>query len=469
MNQEVEPWSHPINGLPAELLQMILEALPDVLSLHNAVLSCSLFYHTFSHVQSTVTTRVLLNQVNLDVLPEAIMAAESILLRPHDSDPTSYRTIMKFVVENLQKRPSPPRSWTLQKALRVSRLHSYVDVLTNNFIAATLTTHPLSRSDHHPVTYQETCRVKRALYRFEVYCNLFREESDVESPIYNEQKSLFFAHFAPYENEQLGCIHDYLVRAVSPVHNEVAEHDVGWGASNVSYEASPDSFHLQYILSLGIEKLCDIVNAETYEERYRVLDATNGPSSTVSFLYQGFETANNSNPDVWLEDLTPEIENLYIRRPYFNDPDPGPADAWRWAHLELSCVNWVYHGDRDQLRRWGYVMWDRSRLEEVGVFQGPWEDMVSPEDSLLERQELGRQRAYMENSWGPRERISRDGGSGWWAWGDESQIRWEKKREPPWGVVKRTCCSRELVKPKSLQEARCMLSTMTAPVSAGKY
>ena len=81
---------------------------------------------------------------------------------------------------------------------------------------AALTKRPVTLS-RSIATRQEICRIERALYRFEIYCNIFRESPKAQySSVYGEQKRLFFSNFAPWENEQLGCIHDFLARVVSP-------------------------------------------------------------------------------------------------------------------------------------------------------------------------------------------------------------------------------------------------------------
>lgn len=194
---------------------MILEALPDVASLQAAVLSCPLFYRAFLEAETSITTHVLLHQIDISVLPEAIAAAKSSRLNPHGTDLKTRRVISEFVAQNLHQRPTPPRSWSLWDALRLAQFHSRVDWFSVKFARAALTKHPLDSTP--PVaTHQETCRIERALYRFETYCNLFREYQKTPSTIYEDQEQLFFANFAPWENEQLGCVHDSLARAVLP-------------------------------------------------------------------------------------------------------------------------------------------------------------------------------------------------------------------------------------------------------------
>lgn len=229
----------------------------------------------------------------------------------------------------------------------------------------------------------------------------------------------------------------------------------------MDYESVVDSPFLQHLLSLGLRKLHQIVQATTYQERYDLLCSGDYPSGTRTFLHEGLQDdANDHAIDIYLNDLTPENEVLYIRQPLFVDSDPGPKDTWRWAHHDSPRSSWVYQDDRDDLRRWGYVMWDRFRLEGAGIYQKPWETVCQSRDRLQEEQEAGRRQAYMENSWDQREKIYRRGGVGYWTWGDDSKVQWERTVPSP----QRPSVPR-LAKPGSLEEAREMLSMMRLPSS----
>ncbi|KID83271.1 hypothetical protein MGU_09456 [Metarhizium guizhouense ARSEF 977] len=455
-DQGLQPAS--IECLPVELLQMVLLELPDVSSLRAAALSCPLLYEVFLEADTTITTQVFLKQIDDSVLPEAKLAFLSSSLH-HGPEPEYQHGLVDFITQNLRQRPTPPSSWSLQKALQLERLHLCVSELTQKFVHTTLTTYPTTQSKC-TATRLERCRIERAFYRFELYCNLFRMLPKIyaELPIHVEQKQLFFACFAPWENEQLGCIHDFLVRAVSPAFNDIA-----WGAFRVEYDDRIDSPFIQHVLSRGLKKLYSIILAETYLERHQLLYDRGFPPVTDNFLYEGLQSANEHNDHVSLDGWSPENEALLTRRSFFADPDSGPRDAWQWAHREEAWTNWVYQEDRDNLRRWGYVMWDRCRLDSVGILQVPWEDTRSSTDLLLEEQEAARQRAYMENSWEKREKMYRSGAVGWWSWGDESQVLW------PDGVApgKRPSVPAH-VKPDSLQEARDMLRMMKLPPSCAK-
>lgn len=226
MDQDRQSRSSPVERLSVELVRLILSAVPDVESLRAAVLSCPLFYRSFLEAETSTTALVLRNQIDDSVLPEAMAAAASLLLRPHGAQQTDQDAVEDFVAHNLRRRPTPPRSLSLRDALLLGRLHVYVDRWAVTFATAALLQDALHKTQPgSAATYQEMCRIERALYRFEIYCNLFREVPTKQSItrltrttpsiMYAEQKGLFFANFARWENEQLGCIHDFLARAIS--------------------------------------------------------------------------------------------------------------------------------------------------------------------------------------------------------------------------------------------------------------
>ncbi|KAK8136767.1 hypothetical protein PG984_004707 [Apiospora sp. TS-2023a] len=433
MNETRDPRPGPVEGLSVELVRLVLSALPDVASLRATILSCPLFYSAFLEAEGAITTRVLLGQIDASVLPEAIAALESSRLRLDGGEEIYNEGVVRaFMDQNLRHRPLVPRSWSLLEALRVTQLHVSVGELVAKFINEATSEPPLIRSRSISVTRQELCRIERALYRFEIYCNIFGG-SLTRSPIsltrlrfYREQKRLFFTNFAPCENEQLGCIHDFLVRAVTPAFDDIVDHDIAWGASNVDY-GTINSPSIQRILFSGLDKLHQITQAEAYEKRYGLLyDSRTGVCSPLArelFLYNGLLLANEQTHIIFLKWLTPDDDVLRINHPYFPDPDPGPADAWRWAHQEESWAHWVYQPKRRDLRRWGYVMWDRSRLEAIDLFRESW-NLSSYSSGAWEEQphDAAQRRRCLRETWERREWIWKRGGRGWWSWDDESKV-----------------------------------------------
>lgn len=95
----------------------------------------------------------------------------------------------------------------------------------------------------------------------------------------------------------------------------------------------------------------------------------NEPQNSEVFLYYALEVANNSNNRLDLEDYIPKDEINNIIPLYFKDPDLGPEEVW-YLIYELSTQASFINGEVwDLYREQSYVIWDRTTLEEMGIFK----------------------------------------------------------------------------------------------------
>jgi hypothetical protein len=195
-----------------------------------------------------------------------------------------------------------------------------------------------------------------------------------------------------------------------------------------------DSPYIQHFLSLGLQKIHQIATAGTYEARHTLLYSRYYPSFTFDFLYRALKRANEADGrnDRFFFGFTLEEKRTPIKAPFFHDPDSGPADIWRWTHRDGTRNRFVYQDHQPPLRGWGYVMWDGSRFDDIGVFESPWEPLEISLGTRLERhREIVRHFAYMRSSWDARSTIFALGGRGWWSRGDTSKVVWPGWKKPP--------------------------------------
>ncbi|KAJ5291560.1 hypothetical protein N7478_000811 [Penicillium angulare] len=68
-----------------------------------------------------------------------------------------------------------------------------------------------------------------------------------------------------------------------------------------------------------------------------------------------------------LLNLSPDKLKEYIRKPHYLDGDDGPEQVWRWSHAWSTPRQFISWPSQESLHGFGYVMWDRSRLEEWGL------------------------------------------------------------------------------------------------------
>ena len=67
------------------------------------------------------------------------------------------------------------------------------------------------RIEREDLSTSEYTRICRAFYRFHIYCQLFSQRKHLNHHVRSvDQKSNFFDHFAPWENEQFACIFEFL-------------------------------------------------------------------------------------------------------------------------------------------------------------------------------------------------------------------------------------------------------------------
>lgn len=59
---------------------------------------------------------------------------------------------------------------------------------------------------------------------------------------------------------------------------------------------------------------------------------------------------------------------------YPDDGDTGPEAIWSWAHPGLMLTKTANSRLRVTLREWGYVFWDRIRVDVRGAMNQPWRD-----------------------------------------------------------------------------------------------
>jgi hypothetical protein len=169
-----------LEQLPTELVQAILSALPDIVSLKSAALTGPHLYHAFLGAEQNIISQVLLRQFNPALLHDALAAEES-------SRPLSWskQQTLDFLLRYFDHDKRPLYSslrWKLSEALLLAKLYDHVHFFASDLGAKFLARNPIS-GDWDPVprpaSSSEMDRIKRTFYRFEIYCNLFRDSRNL--------------------------------------------------------------------------------------------------------------------------------------------------------------------------------------------------------------------------------------------------------------------------------------------------
>jgi hypothetical protein len=132
-----------------------------------------------------------------------------------------------------------------------------------------------------------------------------------------------------------------------------------------------DEYAIERQLSRGLAYLRGLIHTRSIEECQLLLEDEGSLVPKYGFLGSKLGGASYGD-DQLLADIQPDEENDYTIHSLLRDMDSGPEDAWRWAHAAQSADDWVFSDRQSPLRRWGYVMWDRERLDAWGVLEHAW-------------------------------------------------------------------------------------------------
>ncbi|KAJ0415330.1 hypothetical protein BJY00DRAFT_293721 [Aspergillus carlsbadensis] len=377
-----------LERLSTELIQAILSELSDIQSLESAVLTGPWLYAAFKGAEAQVVKSVLSQQFDADLLHDALSAEVAIPRSAwQESDVTEFLDCYLF-----RRNEQPFHSvldYTLSQALRLARLLAIIDRFTRHLTGPVLARNrPLD--DRHaepphpalPLSQSERTRFVRTFYRFQIYCSLFGDPIKCPYQEGPERSAVYFEHFSAWENEQMACIHDYLLRVMAPAFKQAAQTDREWIQYFIlSDTGEEDSIVQQYHLSRGLKHIHRFLDADSPEKRQGLLADKQNRNSHMAFFSDILREIHEFAQSEPLKDLTAAEENELVRQPRYPDPDPGPERVWRWAHQDQDCSQFVFSLSQAPLREWAYVMWDQRRLEGWGMFERPW-SFVDAEECL---------------------------------------------------------------------------------------
>ena len=434
-----------LTSLAPELKYAIFMCLPDVPSAKALALTSSSFFQIFIDAQKTILAQVLQNEMDSEALRDYLVA-----LRLSQIQVWSREAIIKILDEYFGGSIShTSHKWELAEALAISKINECVDFLSLEFASSALFKNPTARGANAAPSSSEMRRIKLTLHRYELYCNLFRHPTHdrmVRDKLKRnrlirpqpfsayEQRKVFFDKFSPWENEQLGCIYEFLIREITTPFRDVAKHDVEWGCDSVPYiddhtGMGEDIYKKSYV-ARGLEYIHRLITANTYGARYNILEERDPRPRESGRLRNHLSDVMRlqiEDDGVPLEDYTEELKTLHIGPPFLSDSDSGPMEAWRWANSKSSKGEFYFREDHRPLRQRGYVMWDVKRLLNWKLLEQPVEDVIAPRHvGYPERLRREAERGEQRESFKERSRIWMHGGRGWWAPGDESHIRWSR-------------------------------------------
>ncbi|ODM18747.1 hypothetical protein SI65_05364 [Aspergillus cristatus] len=201
---------------------------------------------------------------------------------------------------------------------------------------------------YEPLSRTEETRLVRALYRFQLYCNLFgvshyrfRCQWMLEFDHVNILR-IYLGNYEPWEVEEIACIYAF----TKATFNQVFD-DIRWDVhqDNPRFEEHrPPTPQGAFNLDSGCGARLHPTDQDSKQKRRDPL-------------------------------------------PFQGDNEELPPLAWTliWQGTYSNLFGWYI---KDELRSWGYIMWDAARLERTGAkevlhrqWKACWED-VDPRNRL---------------------------------------------------------------------------------------
>ncbi|KAI9778197.1 MAG: hypothetical protein M1839_008314 [Geoglossum umbratile] len=388
-----------MTSLPAELRLQILAGL-DLDQLSALVRASSVFYRDYRRSRRSTLTKCL--QLTLrDVTIDACAVLRSSL---HEG-PEGWipEDVTQFLHSYQDQRASAhnlhfTKHLTEDRAIRMAAFHSsIVKPLACRYVHWALTNlskETKSSLDNGLLSKTEETRVLRALYRFQLCCNLFGEgpfkfargpfRIRYPFPVLDILK-LFLCLFEPWEVEEMVCIHAFAKEKVDQtfkdirwdLYEENPEFEGGRpptprGGFRFGNSHTRDSL-LEATISRGLNVLHMFFSGVSDHARHILVMQSQTTPSLLGFLENG-AWSEITQCELRRRPLLSDREQKQSRReplPFTGDGDsetdgPCPPLAWTvlwggsYSNLFGEFVNHLTH-------RWGYVMWDAAQLEQTGT------------------------------------------------------------------------------------------------------
>ena len=358
-----------LEDLPSEIKVMILCQIPQLSSISSIVRASPTFYQSYCRAREEI-----LHTLAVRALQENDIG----LLDPWTAihaPPLGYQVVPGDVnhgdefleryaqgrIDDSRRRLAPTDS------LAILSLHRKLKILIAKYCEDKISTNPLTASSANsalPPSQCELHRLHRAFWRYEIYSKFFgpRKHECGTPPAacstYGEVEiaDSFFHLFPIHEVEELACLHKW---------------------TRDYYFRNPDmcECHGNRLVALGPRKLYEVMitaGSETERQSHVAEYSDYGPIATMRDALDAYERAVNFGTWLW-GDMYDLDESSGER---------APTAGWLWASSR-GIQNTDF-----RLRRWGYVFWDRERLDCWGITENDmarWPDVIRPAHGMWRR------------------------------------------------------------------------------------
>ncbi|KAL6702188.1 hypothetical protein J3F84DRAFT_26631 [Trichoderma pleuroticola] len=231
-----------LHELPPELLRLILTSFDSLPDLYSFIMASPECFRIYRITPELILSSVLRRAIHPDALHHALAVAHADpreFMNPEEED-----RLWQYLDRYFQRDPALfefPKK--MNDIISLAKLNNMVSRLANDYTRHTLhalyATEKTEQDPHHraaPFSCHAACqnglsateqaRIQRAFFRYELYSRCFLANPRLpDESIFaaDDQFKHFIQQMAPWEVEELSCLHEYFWVQVSRVFGEVEE------------------------------------------------------------------------------------------------------------------------------------------------------------------------------------------------------------------------------------------------------
>ena len=373
-----------IETLTIELRILILCKTADVHTFKSLILSCSAYHQAYCSARKEILLALARRVYGDDGIPLQLPYLATIKASGVDTHAPGHLQVVTAFLDNASETDEvPTTNLTTNQCTQLLSLHRDATLVSEDLYVVSLSRRLQREGGQQPENKQsmskaERCRITKAIYRWELWSQLFMTHAISQDPSpkdkiakieAKDQVSLFLASYALWEQEQLGCLSDYAMRRYMALFDEVAEMSAKSREPAAVKEEPDGSFFFESIndttrdkrrdsiVSRGPSLLARILRSDNLKQRCRII------MDNVD-IYEG-----PNFPDLMLRNFAHEAADLSCKTTGLMTEEEPPY-GWRWAREEIITDGPFPWWSHEYLAPWGYVFWDEARFQEWGFVIG---------------------------------------------------------------------------------------------------
>ncbi|KAL8838570.1 MAG: hypothetical protein Q9205_001845 [Flavoplaca limonia] len=382
-----------LETLTPEVQVQIMRNIGSIPALFSLLRASPRYYQVFRNQREYLLTQVAFNQFHPGIIEDVWNMAKVFQIpQPVPIDDAgnfiSYKTLLDNDHQQHSMRTSvtaplckigPTISWFAED-YRQSSIQLLADLGTQMEIK--------QDSDilHSEYSIIEKGRVQRALCRFETFCHLFfvpeGEEVDID---YRIEARRYMLSYLADDVEEIACIRDYLVRRLWDVFESIEERAMQEDPNSTlrrlgkasrrydwfnGYAKLYHADYMEYILSKGLRFIREVLEADGLRQAELIITQSFGRDFFISHAL-----SDESGKDSHYISLDYNSGTYDGEGDYIGDDLDALTQGSLWAHHERIPADWG-RWPLKGLRDWGYVFWDKRRLEASGLLNLEPEDVA---------------------------------------------------------------------------------------------